>query len=173
MLSIIFLFVSACDKIKERTQTQREGEARLSSRIESEEKITVTTKGLTENKNYLNEAFCGLYGKHYTDALQNAEKAKNAEPKNPVVLFVYAQTQSMCGDTFGALKTLDDALRNGFDNKDVLITDIHLAPVRKMDAFGELLKRYGMSYNKTNVKKQAHKSGENVIKAGDVEIRLK
>ncbi len=80
----------------------------------------------------------------------------------------------MKGDTFGALKTLDEALHNGFNNKEILTTDIHLAEIRKMNAFGELLGKYGINYKgQRGSKRKSINSDENSIKAGDVEIRVK
>lgn len=172
ILSVLSL-LSSCDKLKGVTKTK--DELKSSTKTEVEIKTTTSVKeNISTDKNYISEALTALYKKDYGLAVQYAEKAKNIDPNNPAILFVYAQALSMKGDVKGALKALDDAFKNGFNNKEVLANDLHLAGLRKTEAFKELIKKYGIKYeSEINGKKIKKDSDEDVVRAGNVEIRLK
>ena len=100
---VALVLLVSCDKIK----SMMGGEQAVSQKKEDPNRLFV-------------EALSALYSKNYDLAIQNAEKAKNTMPNNPIVPFILSQAQSMRGDTFDSLKSLDEALKNGFNKGDIL-----------------------------------------------------
>jgi len=66
-------------------------------------------------------------------------------------------------------------LRGGFGNRDVLASDPYLRDLRESQEFQDLMKKYGIEYQRaeTTVKAGRVEISEDVIKAGDIEIRTK
>ena len=173
LLVPIFILAISCDKVKDMVSSNWGAKSNSKTTMDSQP-TTSTKENVSLDKDSFYEATKSLYKKDYDTALQLAEKAGKSQPNDYICLYVKAQAQSMKGDTLGALKTLDEALRNGFNNKEILTTDIHLAEIRKMDAFAELLGKYGIiNKSQGGLKNKPINSDENSIKAGDVEIRFK
>ncbi len=170
LLSCSLAFISSCDQLNKlsngKSSTQTDIEVHTSS----------TAKGtVSVGTNYLSEALRALYTRNYGLAVQNAEKATNDDPKNPAAFYVFAQSQAMNNNGAGALKALDEAFKNGFDNPELLMSDFFLESVHNTNAFKDFLKRHRITHNdRALVKKQKKAaSDEDVVKAGNVEIRLK
>jgi tetratricopeptide (TPR) repeat protein len=121
------------------------------------------------------KAQTALSSKNYGQAVESARLAVNAEPKNAKALFVMAEAQGANGDVFGALKSLDDALKNGYDNKNTIYASEYLEKTRASAGFSELMTKYGLAKTKTAKKatKGTTYQSEDTIRAGDVKINMK
>jgi hypothetical protein len=113
-----------------------------------------------------------LAGKNYGQALDLAQTTVKAEPNNAIILFVTAEAQGANGDVFGSLKSLDDALKNGYDNKNAIYSSKYLSKTRASAGFNELMVKYGMGQAKSK-KKAVKYRNEDSISAGDVRINMK
>lgn len=142
--------------------------ARETASAKSEVKGVAQMAGISS----LGEAVSALYKKDYSQALKNAEAAEQAMGDDPVVLFVLAEARAAKGDTPGALETLDRALKTGFDNTALLMTDTHLTGLRETKGFRDLMTKYKVSLKDAN-KRERQGAQEDVVRAGNVEIRVK
>ena len=171
LLVISVCSLSSCDKIKDLTKSK--DEIKASSRTEVEIKTSTTLTGNDQlKKSHIGEAILALYKKDYNNALHFAESAKSVDPSNPIILFIIAQIQAANSDASGAVKSIDEALKNGFDNKDMLMNDFYISSLRKSESFKELLKKYNIS-TKTKGTDKGKTDDEDTIKAGNVEIKMK
>jgi hypothetical protein len=158
----ITMTTAACDKDKFLSLFDTKGDAKKSGAAEGA-------------SGPLGTALNSLYSRNYANALEAAERAKALEPTNAAVLFVLTQSYAVNGKKVEAIKTLDDALRGGFGNRDVLASDPYLRDLRESQEFQELMKKYGIEHQKaeTTVKAGRVEISEDVIKAGNIEIRTK
>ena len=121
------------------------------------------------------KAQSALSSKNYGQAVEAARVAVNADPRNPKALFVQAEALGANGDVFGSLKSIDDALRNGYDNKNAIYASEYLEKTRASAGFGELMRKYGMAQGKMAKREAKGRSyqSEDTVKAGDVKINMK
>lgn len=122
------------------------------------------------------KAQSALSSKNFGEAVEIARTAVTAEPKNAKAQFVMAEAQGANGDVFGALKSLDEALKNGYDNKNAIYASEYLEKTRKSAGFTELMRKYGLAQAKTPAGKRAKGKSyrsEDSISAGDVKINMK
>ena len=101
-----------------------------------------------------------------------AEGSRADKCCRPLVL---TQSYAVNGKKAEAIKALDDAMKSGFTNRDVLAGDIYLRDLRESPEFQDLMKKYGIDYQRTEttVKAGRVEISEDIIKAGNVEIRTK
>lgn len=158
----ITMATAACDKDKLLSLFDTKGDAKKSG----------PTEGASGP---LGTAMNSLYSRNYATALEAAERAKALEPTHVAVLFVLTQSYAANGKKAEAIKALDDAMKSGFTNRDVLAGDIYLRDLRGSPEFQDLMKKYGVEYQKTETTVNAGRVeiSEDVIKAGNIEIRTK
>ena len=157
------IFSSGCDKF---------GGA---SKQENQPAPQTTTQSQVNAQDMVSKAQSELSAKNYGQAVETARSAVNAEPRNAKALFTMAEAQGANGDVFGSLKSLDDALKNGYDNKNAIYGSEYLEKARASAGFNELMSKYGISQAsapKKGSKGTAYKS-EDSVKAGDVKINMK
>jgi hypothetical protein len=156
----VLIIVSGCD--------QKSGAAKQDSN-------PVQTSAQINVQDTVTKAQTALSSKNYGQAVDSARLAVNAEPKNAKALFVMAEAQGANSDVFGALKSLDDALKNGYDNKNAIYASEYLEKTRASAGFSELMTKYGLAKTKT-AKKSSNGTtyqSEDTIRAGDVKINMK
>lgn len=166
VLSLLVL-VTGCDQMSGAT---KQGSAPL----QSAQQAVAAQQGINVQETVA-KAQAEMSSKNYGQAVDTARTAVNSDPKNAKALFVMAEAQGANGDVFGALKSLDDALKNGYDNKDSIYSSEYLVKTRASASFSELMTKYGLAKTKTAKKasKGTSYQSEDAISAGDVKINMK
>jgi hypothetical protein len=159
---VLFLFltviaVSGCDKLS----TEKKAES-----IDDQMKMA---KIEFDNKNF---------GK----TVEITIKITQTDPKNADAYYLESQAQSIMGDVKSALNSLEDAFKNGFKDFSGVMTNSNLDAVKQTPEFQVLIQRYDPSAAaKASISDKEIKAGDTsitevdgqqVIKAGDIEIKL-
>lgn len=152
---MLFVLVAGCDKAKSQQKSEQPA---------ASEKSAITQDAVAQ-------AQAEMVKKNYGQAVEILKPAANAEPKNAKALFVLAEAQGASADIFGSLKSLDEALKSGYDNKTAIYASEYLVQVRASSGFKELMAKYGMAQAKSG-RSTTYKS-EDEIRAGDVRINMK
>jgi tetratricopeptide (TPR) repeat protein len=163
----VLALVSGCDKMSGASKQEPKSS-------QSAQQTSSPQQGVNAQE-IVTKAQAELSSKNYGQAVETARTAVNAEPKNAKALFVFAEAQGANGDVFGALKSLDDALKNGYDNKNAIYSSEYLEKARASAGFRELMTKYGLAQTKTakkSAKGTTYKSDDS-ISAGDVKINMK
>lgn len=160
-------FVSGCD--------QQSGASKQDAKPAQAVRQSPAPQPVVDVQETVAKVQAALNSKNYGQAVETAHTAVAADPKNTKALFVLAEAQGASGDVFGALKSLDDALKNGYDNKNAIYASEYLGKVRATSGFNELMSKYGMTRAKTAKKtsKGTSYKSEDSIRAGDVKINMK
>lgn len=109
-------------------------------------------------------------------------KVTQSDPKNTDAYYLESQAQSVMGDVKSALKSLEDALKNGFKDFKGIMDNKNLDTLKQTPDFQALIQRYDPnSVAKASITEKEVKAGDTsikeedgqqVIKAGDLEIKL-
>ena len=169
-LMIVCPFLLSCDRIEEFFKTKNESNSTSRTEIEIRSS-TIEKEDIRPVRSDLGNAIVSLYQKDMESALKFAQSAKDAEPQNPYVLFTYAEVQAANGDTSGAIKTIENALKNGFDNKDLLLKSPFFSGILKQKPYRDLLLKNNIADIDVDGPKSADE--EDIVRAGSVEIRMK
>jgi|LSQX01.2.fsa_nt_gb hypothetical protein len=172
-LMITCPFLLSCDRIEEFFKTKNESD--FTSRTEIEIRSSTIEKENTRSaRSDLGNAIVFLYQKDVALALKFAKSARDAEPRNPYVLFAYAEVQAANGDTAGAIKTIEGALKNGFDNRELLLKSPFFSGMLKQKSYRELLLKNNIAVMDLDDPGSVDdEDDEDVVRAGSVEIRIK
>lgn len=185
IVALFAVFISGCDKILDALNNASKRTQSGQNNIPDQHKDSVEPatdgqfKASSQKAIDVNELIArarqALIEKNYGQAEELAHSAVNAETKNAYALFVLAETQGAGGDTFGSLKSLDDALKNGFNNKKSIYSSEYLEKTRATAGFKELMAKYGYAHSSTTKRasKKVRYKSEDSIQAGDVRINMK
>lgn len=158
---LVTVAVTGCDKHSAEKQTE--------TKAESVDEQLKTAKVELEKKNY---------GK----TIEITVKIIQSDPKNVEARYLESQAQAMAGSVSEALGSIEKALENGFKDFKGLMENKNLDPLKAMPEFEVLMQRFNpdaaakasisdkeVTAGDTSIKEE---KGEQVIKAGDVEIRI-
>ena len=158
---LISIVVSGCDKFSSEKKTE--------TKVESVDDQMKSAKTEFDNKNY---------GK----TVEITIKVTQSDPKHTDAFYLESQAQSQMGDVKSALKSLEDALKNGFKDFKGITDNKNLDAIKQTPDFQVLIQRYDPSASaKASISDKEIKAGDasikevggqQVIKAGDVEIKL-
>lgn len=120
--------------------------------------------------------------KNYGKTVEITIKITQHDPKNTDAYYLESQAQSVMGDVKGALKSLEEALKNGFKDFNGITANRNLDSLKQTPDFQALIQRYDpnaaakasisdkeVKAGDTSIKEE---DGQQVIKAGDIEIKL-
>ena len=123
-----------------------------------------------------------LDNKNYGRVVEIIVKVTQTNPKSTDAFYLESQAQSQMGDVKNALKSLEDALKNGFKDFNGINENKNLDAVKQTADFQVLIQRYDSNAAaKTSISDKETKAGDasikevdgqQVIKAGDIEIKL-
>lgn len=153
--------VTGCDK----SSTEKPAE----TKVETVDEQLKTAKVELEKKNY---------GK----TIEITVKITQSNPGNVEALYLESQAQALAGSVEAALDALEKALENGFKDFKGLMENKNLDPLKPTPEFETLMQRFNpdaaakasisdkeVTAGDASIKEE---NGEQVIKAGDIEIRI-
>lgn len=146
------------------------------------DKVLTSESPLTSEqiKQLLGEALSELDKKNYGRSVELTIRVTKADPGNTESYVIESQAKSMSGDVQSAVDSLEKAFKNGLKDIDRLMKEQRLDPVRATPGFQELLSKYGFTSPATVTATEVkagnvsikEENGEQVIKAGDVVVRM-
>lgn len=80
-----------------------------------------------------------LVQKNYGIALEKAHAATLKAPKDAEAYFLLAQAQAQLGRKNAAMASLENAIANGFTDEEAIKASANLEPLRKAEAYRELM----------------------------------
>ena len=123
-----------------------------------------------------------LDNKNYGRVVEIIVKVTQTNPKSTDAFYLESQAQSQMGDVKNALKSLEDALKNGFKDFNEINENKNLDAVKQTADFQVLIQRYDSNASaKASISDKETKAGDasikevdgqQVIKAGAIEIKL-
>lgn len=130
----------------------------------------------------LNTAKVELENKNYGKTIEITVKITQSDPKNVEAYYLESQAQALAGSLEEAIRSLENALENGFRDFEGLIKNKNLDALKSTPEFELLMQRFNpdaaadaaISSNKVTAGDTSitEENGQQVIKAGDVEIRI-
>jgi len=161
LMFVATVAVTGCDKPSTEKQVE--------TKVESVDEQLKTAKIELEKKNY---------GK----TIEITVKITQSDPKNVEAHYLESQAQALVGSISQGLESLEKALENGFKDFKGLMENKNLDPLKPTPEFEVLMQRFNpdavakASISDTEVTAGdtsiTEENGEQVIKAGDIEIRI-
>lgn len=93
----------------------------------------------TNAKTLRAQATDSLAQKNYGIAAEKAQAATLKAPKEAESYFLLAQAQAQLGRKNAAMASLETAIANGFTDEEAIRTNANLEPLRKAEAYKELM----------------------------------
>ena len=128
----------------------------------------------------VSEALAELDKKNFGRSVEITVRVTKSDSGNIEAYLIESQAQSMTGDVKAALDALEHAFKNGFKDFERITKEQRFNPIRSVPEFQELLRKNGFT-SAANISEKEIKagdvsikdeSGSQVIKAGDITIRV-
>lgn len=121
---------------------------------------------------FLGEAKAEAEKKNFGKALELADSAVR-DGGGADAFYLRAQLQSQTGDFAASSVSLEEALKAGLKNPETVKNDPQLAGLRRSEQYASLVAKYAvLRTERASAKSTRSSSGDTVVRAGNVSIRL-